>query len=292
MPRKLFEAGTALAISILLVVSMGCESQSPILGKKPLKRVYLAENDADELRIWTDIRAKADVLIHIDSADDLGIFPKGIMDSIEAAAKLIHRGDLMAVGRIASFVENGSLATAGYMAGMYDRVIWVIPAARPTGEEKPETFRKFFIENRRFPPAAVGDFAKKDGVVSGTLAGIPVEIARLEELELGPKEKAILDIDLSYFQVLSTSRAGYKTGIESLLSFLRSLAGAGLRVRLVTVNLSTQANDVPMDLRYYGRVIAEALARPELLEPPLPEKWRLIAQAEDSMRAGNYASAA
>ncbi len=277
---------------ILVLALSGCESSAPVLGKKPVKRVYLAENDADELRIWTDIRARANVLVHIDATDDLAIFPKSIMDSIEATAKSISKGDIMAVGRISSYVELSSLATVGYMAGMFDRVVWVIPAGRPTGEEDPEVFRRFFLESRKFPKESVGEFISEGSSVSGTLAGIPLEITRLEELKLRPKEKAIVDLDMRYFTLLAKQKAGYKTGIQSLLSFLRALAAADLRVKAMTVNLATQSNEVPMDLRYYGKVIVEAMADPKLLEPPMPDKWRLVSQAEDSMRVGKFAQAA
>ncbi len=286
---------TAAALGVLSICTSaisGCGGGAPAAGRQPVKRVYSVENNVDALRVWTDTRARADVLVHIDAADDIGIFPQSIMDSIGNAARRIRRGDVNAVGAIAPIVERGAVATVGYAAGMYKRIVWIIPAPKPTAEEPPDTYRKFFLESRKFPPAVIGEFVADGKCVTGTVAGIPLTIARLDDLSLGSKETAIVDLDLNYFQLLAARDPGYRTGTKSLLSFLRQLANAGVRTRLMTVNLATQGNEVPMDLRYYGGIIAEALADPKLLDPPPPEKWGMMIQAEDSMRAGRYSSAA
>ncbi len=280
-------AGCLLAIA----AAAGCGGGAPTIGKQPVKRVYAVENNVDALRVWTDAKARADVLVHVDSGDDLGVFPQSHVDSVAAVASRLRRGDVNALGSISPMIERSAVATVGYMAGMYKRVVWVIPSAKPTAEEPPETYRAFFIERRRFPAAAVGEFKAEGKIVTGTIAGIPLAIARIEDLSLGAKETALVDIDLSYFQLLASLDPSYRTGTRSLLAFLRSLAGAGVRARLVTVNCATQGNDVPMDLRYYAAVIAETLADPKSLAPPPAGKYETMIQAEDSIRAGRYAAA-
>jgi tetratricopeptide (TPR) repeat protein len=290
--KRLARTAATAGIFAIGAAIAGCGGGAPTIGTQPVKRVYAVENNVDALRVWSDTRARADVLVHIDSADDLGVFPQSLMDSVEGVARRLQRGDVTALGTLSSVIERGSVATVGYMAGMYKRVVWVIPAANPTAEEPPETYRTFFIERRKFPPAAVGEFKAEGKIVTGSIAGIPLAIARLEDLSLGPKETAVVDIDLNYFQLLAAQDPNYRTGTRSLLAFLRKLAAAGVRARLVTVNCATQGNDVPMDLRYYAEVIAGTLAIPKSLEPPPSGKYETMIQAEDSMRAGRYGAAA
>ncbi len=284
-------AAAAAVLAIGAAGLAGCGGV-PTIGEKPVKNVYTVENNVDALRVWTDAKARADVLVHIDSGDDLGLIPQSYLDSVENAAKGLQRGDVNALSTISPLIERGSVATVGYIAGMYRRVIWVIPSATATGEEPIDTYRRFFIERRKFPPASVGEFKVDGKRVTGSIAGIPLTITRLEDLSLDGNETAIVDIDLNYFQLLAAGTPGYRPGTQALFAFLRSLASARVRARLVTVNCATQGNEVPMDLRYYGGVIAETLAEPKSLEPPPAGIYDTMIQAEDSIRAGRYAAAA
>jgi len=176
---------------------------------------------------------------------------------------------------------------------MYKRVIWVIPTIRPVGEDPVEVYKNFLITQRRFPPAAVADFKAEGKFVTGTIAGVPLTITRLADLTLAEGENAIVDIDLSYFPAMKVAgQSYYRAGTKSLLEFLRELGKRNVRAKIVTVNLSTLNNQVPMDLRFYGEVIREALAKPGDLVPPGPAKWQGMIRAEDSLGAKRYASAA
>ncbi|HEY5133599.1 MAG TPA: hypothetical protein VII85_07945, partial [Candidatus Krumholzibacteriaceae bacterium] len=129
-------------------------------------------------------------------------------------------------------------------------------------------------------------------VITGAIAGVPLVITSLADLALAPGETAIIDINLDYFPALKAEDSSYRTGTKTLLQFLRDLEARNVKANLVTVNLSTRNNTVPMDLRYYGGVISEALASPAGLNGPMPAKWQSMIQAEDSLGAKHYAAAA
>ncbi|MCX5752338.1 MAG: hypothetical protein NTW97_01695 [Candidatus Krumholzibacteria bacterium] len=283
------------AASALLIAALcaGCgRGGGPVAGKNPVKKVIKVENNVDALRAWAANNARASVLVHIDPSDDMAIFPASLMKDMENAAGHLRRRNVKVLEEIGPLIERGGTVSLGYMAGMYQRVIWVIPTIRPVGEDPVDVYKKFLITRRRFPAAAVSDFKAEGKFITGTIAGIPLTITRLADLTLAEGENAIIDIDLSYFPAMKLANQSYRAGTKSLLEFIKELGTRNVKAKIVTVNLSNQNNQVPMDLRFYGDVIREALAKPGDLAPPPPEKWRSMIRAEDSLGAKRYASAA
>jgi hypothetical protein len=281
------------ALGALLVAALGagCGGGS-VVGKAPVKKVIKVDNNVDALRAWAANNARASVLVHIDPSDDMTLFPTGRMKEMENAAGHLRRRNVKVLEEIGPLIESGGTVSLGYMAGMYKRVIWVIPTIRPVGEDPVEVYKNFLITRRRYPAAAVADFKAEGKFITGTIAGVPLTITRLADLKLAEGENAIVDIDLSYFPAMKLADRSYRTGTKSLLEFIRELGKRNVKAKIVTVNLSNQNNQVPMDLRFYGDVIREALAKPGALVPPPPPKWRSMIQAEDSLGAKRYASAA
>ncbi len=284
-------ATSALLIAVLCA---GCgKGGGPVAGKDPVKKVVKVENNVDALRAWAENNARASVLVHIDPSDDMALFPASRMKDMENAAGHLRRRNAKALDEIGPLIERGGTVSLGYMAGMYKRVIWVIPSIRSVGEDPVEVYKNFLIKQRRYPEAAVADFKAEGKFITGTIAGVPLTITRLADLTLAEGENAIVDIDLSYFPAMRlVGQSYYRTGTKSILEFLRELGKRNVRTKIVTVNLSNVNNQVPMDLRFYGDVIREALAKPGDLVPPGTAKWRSMIRAEDSLGAKRYASAA
>jgi hypothetical protein len=263
------------------------------VGKDPVKKVIKVESNVDALRAWAANNAKASVLVHIDPSDDMANFPASRMKDMENAAGHLMRRNVTALEEVGPLIESGGTVTLGYMAGMYKRVIWVIPTIHPVGDDPVEVYKNFLITRRRFPAAAVSDFKTDGKFITGTIAGVPLTITRLADLALAEGENAIVDIDLSYFPAMKIAgQSYYHPGTKSVLEFLRELGTRNVRTKIVTVNLSNLNNQVPMDRRFYGDVIREALANPGDLVPPGPPKWQDMIRAEDSLGAKRYASAA
>jgi len=283
------------ALSALLIAALcaGCgKGGGPVVGRDPLKKVIKVEGNVDALRAWAANNARASVLVHIDPSDDMTIFPANLMEDMENAAGHLRRRNVEVLEDIGPLIERGGTVSLGYMAGMYKRVIWVIPTIGPVGEDSVEAYKNFLIMQRKFPAAAVSDFKAEGKFITGTIAGVPLTIARLADLTLAEGENAIIDIDLSYFPAMKLASRSYRMGTKSLLEFVRELGKRNVKAKIVTVNLSNQNNQAPMDLRFYGDVIREALAKPGALISPLPAKWQSMIQAEDSLGAKRYASAA
>jgi tetratricopeptide (TPR) repeat protein len=281
----------AFAIIAAAFCCAGCgRGGSFIAGKEAIKRIVKVENNVDALRAWAVNGARASVLVHIDFSDDMAVFTSAQMEDMENAARLLGRRDASVLEKVGSRLEPGGTVSLGYMAGMYKRVIWVVPSIRPAGEAI-NVYRNYLVGRRKFPAAAIADFKVEGPYVKGSVAGVPLTITRLADLALGEGETAIIDIDLQYFPMMKGENPAYRLGTGTMLGFLRELGERNVRANLVTVNLSTQNRAVGIDLRCFGDVIREALMKPADLNGPVPEKWRQMMQAEDSLVAKRYASA-
>ncbi len=286
-------AGIAVAAgAVLAALLAGCGGGGPIAGKEPVKKVIEVESNVDALRAWSTNNARASVLVHIDPSDDMTIFPAHMMKDMETTAGHLRRRNADVLEDVGALIERGGTVSLGYMAGMYRRVIWVIPAFTSVGNDPVDVYKNFLIKQRRFPPEAVSDLKTDGKFITGSIAGVPLTITTLADLTLAEGENAIVDIDLSYFPALKLANQSYRAGTKSILEFVRELGKRNVRAKIVTVNLSNQNNQVPMDLRFYGDVIREALAKPDVATPPYTAKWLGMMQAEDSLGARRYASAA
>jgi tetratricopeptide (TPR) repeat protein len=290
--RRIFPFAITALIAAASCFAACANRGSSIAGREPIKTVVKVENNVDALRTWASHGARASALVHIDFSDDMAIFPASQMGDMENAARALRRRDVSVLDAVGPMIERGGIVSLGYMAGMYKRVIWVVPSTKPASETPIDVFKNFLVVRRNIPAAALGDFKVEGAHITGSVAGIPLTITRLADLALGEGENAIIDIDLYYFPMAKLENPAYRVGTASLLEFLRELGGRNIRANVVTVNLSTQNSLVTMDLRYFGDVIREALMNPADLTGPMPEKWRYMIQAEDSLVANRYASAA
>ncbi len=277
---------------VLALPLFGCGGgrEAVVVGIEPIKDVAKAENNAQSLRAWVVNKARADVLVHIDTSDDMAIFRGELRESVENAADHLKRRNVDVIDRIAPFLENGGFINLGYLAGLYKRVIWVVPLKTSIGEAQFEGLKNFLMFRRGFQQSDLDDLAFTGTSVEGTLAGVPLTVTSLNDLTLGD-ETAILDIDLSYFMGLKAQDPAQQVGTRSLLEFLRTVKDKHLRSSFVSVVLSTQSQIVPMDMRFFGDIIREALSDPANLGDRPPEKWSTMIAAEDSLVSGRYGGA-
>lgn len=288
---KRFATG-ALIITAALAVLVSCSKREKgvILGKEPLERVFKIEDNVDALAVWAQEKAKAAYLIHIDPSDDIAVFPVSHAESMKNAAMHLKRGNTAILRDIRPVVERGGVLNIGRMAGFFKEVIWVMPTGTLSSSIKLEDVKRFLVERRGYHEAALGELRQVGGRVEGKLAGIPITITSLDSL-VAPPEPAIVDIDLAYFVATKAISPGFRTGTASTVAFLKELSSKGIRSSLVTINLSNSNKICPMDLRFLGALITDALSHPEKLKGENPEKWRLMAQAEDHLVKKDYKEA-
>lgn len=283
--------GLMAILLIALAVAAGCGQRSSVVLEKPLRNVVKTESNSLTLMAWADAGVKADVLIHIDSTDDLALFPTSLHETIENTADHLERKNSAVVNRIATIVEKGGTVNIGRKAGMYERVIWVLPVPGSVTDLPLENFKQALMTRRGYPAAELADFAVSGKHITGTVAGVPLTVTSLEDIEL-EGETALLDIDLTYFTGMQAASADYKPGTASLLNFLRVLKRKKIPAVMATINRASVFQAPPLDIRYYADIIEEIFVDPSLLEGALPEKYGMMIEAEKLLSEGLYGEAA
>jgi len=273
-----------------MVVSCGGKQNTVILGEEPLERIFRVEDNVDALGVWSRQKVRADVLIHIDPSEDMTIFPQSHAQSMRNAAEHLKRGNTGILKDIRPVVERGGVVNIGVMAGFFKRVIWVVPTESSRSSVALEEIVRFLNERRGYHVAALGGFKQVGGRVEGRLGGIQLTITSLDSL-VAPEGPAVVDIDLSYFVAEKALNPGYRTGTATTVEFCKKLASKKINTTLMTVNLSNQNKICPMDIRFLGALIDEAFRKPEMLKRELPEKWRLMMEAEDFLVDKEYEKA-
>ena len=220
--------------------------------------------------------------IHLDCGYRIDLYFEGSL--------IVELKSVAAIEPIAALIENGGTVNLGHRAGLYRRVIWVVPAAGPVTSATLDEFRRIMAERRGYPEAALADFSATGEWFVGTIDGIPLTVTALENLDVG-RERAVLNIDLSYFVGRQAEDPAYRPGTASLLEFLRFLKTRRIAAECVTVNLASLRQAVPMDIRYYGEIISEALENPALLADPPPAVYALMIEAERELVAGKFGEA-
>jgi len=279
----------ALVTAFILSMLAACarEQRGVILGKEPVRKIFKVEDNVDALGVWAQQKVRAGVLIHVDPSDDMAIFPQSHAQSMKNAAEHLKRGNTRILNNIRPAVEKGGVVNIGAMAGFFKRVVWVMPTEPSRSSISLGDVKRFLVERRGYNASVIGELRQVGGRVEGKLAGVPVTITSIDSL-VATDESAVVDIDLSYFVAKKALDPGYRTGTAATVAFLRKLASKGIRATVVTINLSNQNKICPMDIRFLGGLITEALSDPESLKGELPEKWRLMSEAEDLLVKKQY----
>jgi tetratricopeptide (TPR) repeat protein len=270
----------ALSLVAFLVMIAGCGGgqDAVILGTEPLDRVDKVEDELAALETWVTSKQKADVLLRFDPLDDIAIVPRTLEQSMKNAAGHLKRGNTDVIYEIAPFLKRSGMVNLGRDAGLYKRVVWVLPIWSSAGNMRPEVLKRFLIEQRGYRPSDLLNLTVQGKEIVGILGDVPVTITTLEDFELG-EDEAIVDIDLAYFPSLKALDSSYMIGTASILDFLRKLKEKNVKARLVTVTLSNESRSVPVILRYLGDVIVQGVENPAMLSDTIP-KWSVMAEAE------------
>jgi tetratricopeptide (TPR) repeat protein len=274
--------------AMLLLLLAGCSGKAPIALNDTVNKVSRSETNAEVLQSWVIADSKADVLIHIDSSDDMRVFPPSYQETIKNAADHLKRKNVLVVDQIASFIEKGGTVNLGHKAGLFKRVIWVLPAKQSVGVGGVENLKKVLYERRPYSKTDLSDFVADGKYVNGTISGIPITFSNLEDLEIDPEETAIIDIDLGFFLGLKAQDPDGRMGTRVLLDFLRVLKRKQIATSQVSINLGAISGAIPYDLRFFGNVITEIMGDPSILEGALPQKYTMMLEAEDALITGNY----
>ncbi|MDD3641986.1 MAG: hypothetical protein PHQ19_00760, partial [Candidatus Krumholzibacteria bacterium] len=283
-------AAAATAAALAAIVLGGCSRPAPEAFREPSRAVQAVESNVQALQAWAGAKARADVLVHVDAVDDMAVFPPSLSGQIGSAADALARGDAAGIDRLAPLLESGGTVNLWYQAGLYRRVVWVVPAAGSVGAASVENFRAVLAARRGYSAADLADLRASGNAITGTIGGVPLSVTTLEDLDVG-EERAVIDIDLGWFVGRQGQDPSCRPGTASLLSVIRVLARTRIPAVYVTITRHAPSRSVPLDIRYYSEVIEEILADPELITGPLPPLYATMIQAEESLVAGRYGEA-
>ena len=278
------------ALLLLAITGCGAEQEPRIAGVDPLERVMLVESELDAIRAWAESGQKADLLIRFDASDDIEIVHPTLAESMKNAADHLKRGNTDVLDQVAPLLETSGVVALGRNAGLYDRVIWVLPVFTSIGKLPLDGFKSFLVSKRGYSPSDLDGLTQDDKYITGTLGGVPLIVTNLEDLSLAG-ESAIVDIDLSFFTGIPGAAIGYGPGTAAALEFLRKLGPKGIDSRFVTITLANETRVVPLEFRYLGTIIKEALEDTTALGQSPPAKMSLAADAERAKFEGRFEAA-
>ena len=273
---------TSTIVFALLLGGCGAEEEPRIACVDPLERVIQVENELEAIKTWVTSGQKADLLLRFDTIDDIEIVHPTLVQSMKNAADHLKRGNTDVLDQVAPLLETSGVVALGRAAGLYKRVIWVLPVFTSIGDLPLDGFKTFLITKRGYSPKDLADLDRDGNYITGTLGGVPLTITNLEDLNL-EDESALIDIDLSFFTGMSGAAIGYGAGTAPALEFLRALRLKRVETRLVTVTLSNSKRVVPVEFRYLGAIISEALENPAALGQSPPVKLTIAAEAERAL---------
>lgn len=269
----------------------GCAKDTPVALTDSVKAISRSETNAEVLKSWVIADKKADVLIHIDTSDDMKVIPESYRETMKNASDHLKRKNVLVIDQIASFIENGGTVNLGYKAGLYKRVIWVLPASVPIGESPVESFKRVLYRKRNYSKLDLADLSS-DGInVTGTIDGIPITFTTLQDLVIDEGESAIIDIDLGYFIGQKAQENETRMGTRYLIDFLRALKRKRISTSQISINLASISGAVPFDIRFFGDMMVDIFEDPGILEGQLPQKYTMMIEAEDALIAGDYGRA-
>ena len=267
---------------VLLLFGCGAEEEPRIACVDPLARVIQVENELEAIKTWATSGQKADLLLRFDASDDTEIVHPTLAQSMKNAADHLKKGNTDVLDQVAPLLETSGVVALGRAAGLYKRVVWVLPVFTSIGNLPLDGFKSCLVTKRGFSPQELTDLTQDGKYITGTLGGVPLTVTNLEDLSL-EGETALIDIDLSFFTGIPGAAIGYGPGTALALEFLRALRLKQVETRLVTVTLSNTTRVVPIEFRYMGAVLSEALEDPTALGQSPPVKLTISAEAERAM---------
>lgn len=173
--------------------------------------------------------------------------------------------------------------SAALDAGLFSRVIWVLPTPTDEGELSLETFRQQLLGIGAISQAEAETLALRDGRFAGTIRGVPWEIVPIQGFS-GAQGPAVVHLEIGFFTPLH--RNEIKTPLYALVrECLFTLRDAKLDTRAVTISSPQLTGELPLNIRFLARDIAALTENPALLDGELPLNW---ARRQDARYLQNF----
>lgn len=234
----------------------------------------LVEYPTAALPVWRECRELRPTLVLLSNDPFLEPVPAQLRGE---AARLLRQGpDGEILTRSIPYRSDPVLmptmaVEAALQAGLFDRVVWILPTDAAKEKLSAEAFRKQLLDFGAIDEKEAKTLKLKGSAFSGAINGVPWTVVPLSEFK-GVEGPTVIHIDLSFLRPLY--RNEIKTPLHPLIgSIFRTLQEAKLQTCGVTVSLSQLTRHVPLDTRFLGSTMASLVKNPAILEEGLPPNW-------------------
>jgi tetratricopeptide (TPR) repeat protein len=162
-------------------------------------------------------------------------------------------------------------------ADLFSAVYWVMPTSGEMSELSVEAFRTQMGQFGAASDEEVRSFAMRDGVISGTIRGVPFH-ALHPQATIAIRGPAVVHFDLTFLSPLY--KGEIKTPIHALIfQSLKHLRDQRVKALSVSFSYSQVDGKVSLGSRFIGEVFDQVFKQPEILDKQLPKAWQLRANA-------------
>jgi len=235
----------------------------------------LVEYPSAALPVWRRYRAQAPALLLVSNNPFLVPTPRNLHKEI---ADLITNGsdaDLLDRTNYAApdiLIQPDMAVSAALDAGLFSTFYWLFPSEAEIENIALEKFREQLLETGLITPQEAENLRLEDGVVSGTVRGLPFQALHPKALR-SIDAPAVVHVDLSYFPPLYQGEI--KTPLYPLIGdTLKLLRAASLQALTVTISFANVTRDLPLASRFIGPTLATLFSDPALLDADMPIQWR------------------
>lgn len=241
---------------------------------------FLFELPSGALSIWRHYANKQPVLVLFTTHPFLD--PVAIERSAEikllmkngSDREIINRGQLQSADTLFLSPESVSIALEN---GFFSEIVIILPVTSDKKTFSLTEFQQRALPAGFFTETELLNLKMHDGIISGSVRGVPLRIAHPENLPV-IEQPVVLHLDHGYFSGLYVNEI--KTPAYQLVYNLAGdLRKAAYKALAVTISFSNREAEFSLESRFMLRDLAEVLRKPQQFETSRPENWELRAAA-------------
>lgn len=232
------------------------------------------------LATWRDFAAVKPVLLLFSAHPFLDPLRPGTNEELRqlvlngTPAEIDRRGRLLNANP--AFLPPQTLSVA-IAADLFSEIVYVMPTTGKIEDFPVQNIRKRMIAHGFMTEKEAAALILKDGVISGTLRGLPFRCVHPDALPAIDRP-VVLHVDLGYFKDLYVNEV--RTPVYGLIyQFATTVRDRGYTVLAVTLSYSNQEAGFSLESRFMISNLADVLRRPTLLEGNTPPSWELRSSA-------------
>lgn len=266
------------------------QSSAPAVGPVDLMnepiQLQRFESVAEALPVWRQFANQQPALLLLSGSPQLIPPPTDLLEQVDYLAS---KGDSTAI-RDASLKSNPAALMHPSMAldialrnQWFREWTWLLPMRDPSLSPDLEAIQSQFTERAMLSPAEVDSLVLDQQVLTGSIRNLPFRAHKIAQ-PLSVAGPVIVHIDLGYFQALYKNEIATPI-LKTIYQTLATLKEQHIEIHAVTFAYGHLDNQIALDVRFVGEILATLFAHPELLSKPVPANWQRQA---DSIYLSNF----